>query len=91
MNTNNTNIETDMKKLLDKAMTSKQGGHTPWYEQIPDRVKPFIEGLESIMRQGKKPNASSVARILRDEFNFPVSRSRLSVWINEYINEQEPR
>tara|TARA_Y100000004_G_scaffold171545_1_gene207621 strand:- start:1439 stop:1702 length:264 start_codon:yes stop_codon:yes gene_type:complete len=77
----------DINKLLEKAMTNKQGGLTPWYEQVPDEVKPFVEGLKSIMRQGRKPNATAVSRILTEELNFPVSRTRVSHWIREYQNE----
>ena len=81
------NNNKEIKALLEEAMTSKQGGLIPWYEQLPDEVKPFVEGLKSIMRQGKKPNATAVSRILTDELNFPVSRTRVSHWINEYQNE----
>ena len=77
----------NIEQLLEKAMTSKQGGVNPWYERVPSEVQPFIDGLKSIIRQGKKPNASSVSRILTEEYNFPVSRTRVANWIQKYTND----
>jgi hypothetical protein len=80
---NNKQIE----KLLKQAMTSKQGGLIPWYEQVPSEVQPFVEGLKAIMRQGKRPNATAVSRILTEELNFPVSRTRVAHWIREFTSD----
>ena len=80
---NNEQIE----KLLKKAMKSKQGGLIPWYEQVPSEVQPFVEGLKAIMRQGKRPNATAVSRILTEELNFPVSRTRVAHWIREFTSD----
>lgn len=81
-----TNNNIDIDKLIEKSLEQRVGGHTPWYKTIPSEVTPFIEGLQAIMRQGKKPNASAISRILTEEFNFPVSRSRIQVWVNEYFS-----
>ena len=77
----------NIEQLLEKAMTNKQGGLIPWYERVPSEVQPFIDGLKSIIRQGKKPNASSVSRILSEEYNFPVSRTRVATWIQKYTDD----
>ena len=78
-------------KLLQQAMTSKQGGLIPWYEQVPSEVQPFVEGLKAIMRQGKRPNATAVSRILTEELNFPVSRTRVAHWIREFSSDLEQK
>ncbi len=81
----------NIEQLLEKAMTSKQGGLIPWYEQVPVEVKPFVDGLKSIMRQGKRPNATAVSRILTEEFNFPVSRTRVAHWIREFKDDTKQK
>lgn len=83
MSTNN-----DISKLLEKAFVKKQGGVSPWYKEIPKEAMPFIQGITDMVRQGKKPVATSVTRILNEEFNIEVSRSRVAVWL-ESIKKSE--
>ena len=35
----------NIEELLEMAYSKKQGGVTAWYLQVPDEVKPFIEGI----------------------------------------------
>jgi len=81
-----TNI--DINTLLKKALEKKQGGVSAWYEDVPEEAKPFIKGITDMVKAGKKPVATSVTRILNDEFNIPVSRSRVAVWLTKLDDEQ---
>lgn len=77
----------DINDLLKKAMVAKRGGHIPWYEKIPAEAVPFTNGIEQMVQEGKKPVASSVHRILTEEFNIDVSRSRVAEWLKTLHNE----
>lgn len=81
----NTNID----KLLEKALEKKVGGVSSWYNSVPVEAEPFIKGIADMIRAGKKPVSSSVTRILNEEFNIPVSRSRVDVWLKKITLEQE--
>ncbi|MBO71662.1 MAG: hypothetical protein CL508_05255 [Actinobacteria bacterium] len=81
---NNKNIS----DLIQKAYDKKQGGVTAWYLQIPEEVKPFIEGIELLVKQGKKPNSTAVSRILKEEFNFSVSRAGINRWL-QHLKDKE--
>jgi|TARA_R110002020_G_scaffold324013_4_gene539830 hypothetical protein len=78
----------NIENLLTKALQGKQGGVTPWYENISKEAKPFIDGIEQMIKEGKKPNASSVTRILNEELGVKVSRSRVSAWMYK-LDENE--
>lgn len=82
-------MTTNINDLLNKAMVAKRGGHTPWYVNPPKEVVPFIEGIEEMINSGKEPVASSVHRILNEEFGMTVSRSRVSHWITSLKNKSE--
>ena len=69
------------------AYSKKQGGVTAWYLQVPDDVKPFIEGIEVLVKQGKKPNSTAVSRILTEEYKFKVSRAGVNRWLS-YLKEE---
>lgn len=69
------------------AYSKKQGGVTAWYLQVPDEVKPFIEGIEVLVKQGKKPNSTAVSRILTEEYKFKVSRAGVNRWLS-YLKEE---
>ena len=69
------------------AYSKKQGGVTAWYLQVPDEVKPFIEGIEVLVKEGKKPNSTAVSRILTEEYKFKVSRAGVNRWLT-YLKEE---
>ena len=69
------------------AYSKKEGGVTAWYLQVPDEVKPFIEGIEVLVKQGKKPNSTAVSRILTEEYKFKVSRAGVNRWLS-YLKEE---
>ena len=69
------------------AYSKKQGGVTAWYLQVPDEVKPFIEGIEVLVKEGKKPNSTAVSRILTEEYKFKVSRAGVNRWLS-YLKEE---
>ena len=77
----------DINDLLKKAMVAKRGGHIPWYNKLPAEAVPFTNGIEQMVQEGKKPVASSVHRILTEEFNIDVSRSRVAEWLKTLHNE----
>ena len=69
------------------AYSKKQGGVTAWYLQVPDEVKPFVEGIEVLVKEGKKPNSTAVSRILTEEYKFKVSRAGVNRWLS-YLKEE---
>jgi len=73
------------------AYSKKQGGVTAWYLQIPDEVKPFIEGIELLVKEGKKPNSTAVSRILKEEFNFSVSRAGINRWLTHLKDKENEK
>ena len=77
----------NIEELLEMAYSKKQGGVTAWYLQVPDEVKPFIEGIEVLVKQGKKPNSTAVSRILTEEYKFKVSRAGVNRWLS-YLKEE---
>jgi|TARA_B100001250_G_C19744672_1_gene764731 hypothetical protein len=86
------NDKKNISELIDKAYDKKQGGITAWYLQVPEEVKPFIEGIELLVKEGKKPNSTAVSRILKEEFNFSVSRAGINRWLThlkDKDNEKE--
>ena len=80
----------NVSELIEMAYDKKQGGVTAWYFQIPDEVKPFIEGIEILIKQGKKPNSTAVSRILSEEYNFSVSRAGVNRWLT-YLKEENEK
>lgn len=85
------NDKKNISELIDKAYDKKQGGITAWYLQIPDEVKPFIEGIELLVKEGKKPNSTAVSRILKEEFNFSVSRAGINRWLTHLKDKENEK
>jgi len=78
---------TDINKLLEKALIENKGGVAAWYNRLPKEAEPFINGIKAMVKEGKRPIPSNIVRILDDEFGFKISRSRVSVWLQELHNE----
>ena len=78
----------NIPELITKAYGKKQGGVTAWYKAVPNEVKPFIEGIELLVKEGKKPNSSAVSRILQEEFDFTISRAGINRWLT-YLKDKE--
>tara|TARA_R100000781_G_scaffold76184_1_gene47344 strand:+ start:1298 stop:1579 length:282 start_codon:yes stop_codon:yes gene_type:complete len=85
------NDKKNISELIDKAYDKKQGGITAWYLQVPEEVKPFIEGIELLVKEGKKPNSTAVSRILKEEFNFSVSRAGINRWLTHLKDKENEK
>jgi len=78
----------NIENLLTKALQGKQGGVTPWYENISKEAEPVVDGIEQMVKEGKRANASSVTRPPNEELGVKVSRSRVSAWMYK-LDENE--
>jgi len=78
---------TDINKLLEEALIESKGGVAAWYDRLPKEAEPFINGIKAMVKEGKRPIPSNIVRILDDEFGFKISRSRVSVWLQELHSE----
>ena len=64
----------DIDKLLKEAETGKTSSVL---ERITDEATPFWNGIEDMVKLGKKPRHYVVSRLLRDEYDIKISETAI--------------
>lgn len=64
----------DIDKLLKEAETGKTSSVL---ERITDEATPFWNGIEDMVKLGKKPRPYVVSRLLRDEYDIKISETAI--------------
>ena len=68
------NTMKDIDKLLKEAETGKTSSVL---ERITDEATPFWNGIEDMVKLGKKPRPYVVSRLLRDEYDIKISETAI--------------
>ncbi len=80
------NTMKDIDKLLKEAELGKVSSIL---ERITDEATPFWNGIEEMVRDGRKPKPYVVARLLRDEYNIKISETAVRTHFRNMLEHDE--